>query len=140
MKLSSLPSAILTGILFGASMFGAGFCLGTVRVLLLAPAIGEFHAVLVELPLMMIICWRLSTRFVKKLDPFPIFVSSLFMGLFAYATLMLLEVALCLWIFGKTMDETMDDFASPKGRIGISGQVVSSLFPAWQVSVKPKRA
>ena len=135
MKLSTMYDVVLAGVGYGVSMFGAGFVLGTIRVLLLEPSIGELAAVLVELPLMTPICWQLSGLFAKKLD--KVRTSGLVVGPVALSTLLLLEVALAL-LFGKTLQEVLQDHDSTKGRIGLVGQVVASFFPVWRLRRKQK--
>ena len=50
-------SSVKAGIAYFAIIFAAGFMLGTIRVLLLIPRIGETWAVLAELPVMMMLSW-----------------------------------------------------------------------------------
>lgn len=134
MQSSTLSDVILTGIYFGLSMFGAGFCLGVFRVLLVVPMIGELPAVLMELPLIMMACWRLSKLFIQNVSN-----GVVAMGVVAFATLLLFEVALSLLVFDKALDEILQDFASTKGIIGILGQVTASSFPAIQLRMKRKQ-
>ena len=136
MPSSTLFDALLSGIGYGVSMFGAGFVFGAFRVLLLAPSLGELVAVFIELPIIMIICWNLSKLFVEKVVEAG---SGVTMGIFAFVTLLLLEVGLALFVFDRTWDETLQDFASLKGRIGLAGQLISSLFPLWHLRMKPKQ-
>jgi len=136
MQSSSLFNVLFVGVLFGTSMFGAGFCLGLIRVLVVAPSIGELYAVLMELPLMFLICWLLSKSYLQKLDSPN---SGFIMGSVAFATLLLFEVALSLLVFDKTVDETLQDFTTIKGKIGLIGQVISSFFPVIQLWAKPKQ-
>lgn len=139
MKSGSVYNAVLVGTWFGLFMFGAGFFLGTVRVLLVAPAVGEFRAALVELPFIMTICWYQSLYFVKKLLDAGSAGVRLWMGTIAFGTLMLLEVALSLLAFHKTWGETVQDLNSAKGRLGTFCQFISSLSPVWQLMGAPKR-
>jgi hypothetical protein len=125
-------SVLFIGSCFGLSMFGAGFLLGTVRVLLVAPAMGEFQATLVELPFIMTICWYQSLYFVKKLDADSL-LDRIGMGFIAFGTLMVLEVAGSLFIFHKTLDEFLKDSSSAKGTLGTVCQFISSLSPVWQL-------
>lgn len=132
---------VLAGIAFGLSMFGAGFCCGTIRVLLVAPTVGEFAAVLMELPLMLYICWRLGSMFVEKFNGSKIQSISgwSIMGLIAFATLLFLDIGLSLLAFDKTLQETIQDLTSPKGTVGTICQLISSFLPLLQVKSKEKK-
>ena len=136
MQSNSIPSAVLTGIAFGLSMFGAGFVFGTIRVLFLVPRFGEFTAVLMELPLMVPISWKLSEMFKGKVGDVP---SGMLVASIAFCTLLSFEVTLSLLLFGNTRDEMLQDFTSAKGVTGLVGQLISSSFPIWQLKKdKPK--
>jgi hypothetical protein len=97
-----------------------------------APAMGEFQATLVELPFIMTICWYQSLYFVKKLDADSL-LDRIEMGFIAFGTLMLLEVAVSLFIFNKTLDEFLKDSSSAEGTLGTVCQFISSLSPVWQL-------
>ena len=133
---STQSNTVFTGISFGMSMFGAGFCFGIIRVLLVVPSIGELPAVLVELPFMVPICWLLSKSYIQKLDSMR---SGMFVGGIAFATLMLFEVALSVLVFQKTLEEKLQDLNTTKGKIGLVGQLLSSSFPVIQLKMKPKK-
>lgn len=49
--------AALAGLAYFTLVFAAGFGLGTLRVLALAPILGEGGAVLLELPIILAIAW-----------------------------------------------------------------------------------
>ncbi|MDQ7010342.1 MAG: hypothetical protein Q9M29_00840, partial [Mariprofundaceae bacterium] len=49
--------ALQAGIAYFAMVFAAGFMLGIVRVMLLAPNVGETLAVAIELPIMLAVSW-----------------------------------------------------------------------------------
>jgi hypothetical protein len=137
--LSDIFSTILTGITFGLSMFGAGFCLGVIRVLVVAPALGnELTAVFLEFPLITFLCWRLSTLLIRKLHNIDSTFNGFIMGVCGFTTLLLCEVGLSLLVFDKSLKETLQDFATTKGRIGLAGQAISSSFPVWQLKLKRK--
>ena len=49
------PSALKAGVAYFGAGFGFGFLLGTFRILVLLPAIGEIFAVLLEVPIILAI-------------------------------------------------------------------------------------
>jgi hypothetical protein len=52
-----MMGSVKAAIGYFAVVFGMGFLLGTLRVLHIAPRLGEEFAVLIELPLMLAISW-----------------------------------------------------------------------------------
>jgi hypothetical protein len=68
--------ATKAGALYAIIVFVIGFILGTIRVLLVAPRLGETTAVIIEAPIMLAASWfvcrwcvgRLSVRRTVRLD------------------------------------------------------------------------
>lgn len=52
-----LVRSALAGLAYFTLVFAAGFALGTARVLVLLPGVGETTAVLLELPLILTVSW-----------------------------------------------------------------------------------
>jgi len=130
-------SSIKAGMSYGSFMFLAGFVFGFVRVLVIERLIGDFAAVLVELPIMMRVCWSLSqlhtTRNNVQKNNLVVLAFS------ALATLLLLETVLAT-LFGKTLEETAQDMIfTSKGRLGLTGQVICSFFPYIRTRLIPKQ-
>lgn len=133
--------AILSGIFYGISMFAVGAVLAPLRMFLLAPLLGERNAVLVELPIILTICWYLSGQALicwYLLDLAMTYgraydvddrshVDSI--GAASLLTLVLLEVTLSTTLLHRTMDETYGELTSTNGVIGLSAQLVASSFP-----------
>ena len=62
--------ALKSGIIYFLLVFGAGFVLGTVRVLLIVPLVGHRTAELLEMPLMLL-ATVLAARWVTRRFPEP---------------------------------------------------------------------
>ena len=60
--------ATKAGALYAIVVFSIGFILGTIRVLLLAPRLGETTAVIVEAPIMLAASWFVCRWCVDRLD------------------------------------------------------------------------
>src|ERR1700687_1040773 len=97
--------AIRAGALYALVVFGVGFVLGTIRVLLMIPHIGETAAVLVEAPIMLAASWYVCRWSVERLDSPRNFPSRSVMGAVAFVTLMLEELALAVLVFGRSPAE-----------------------------------
>ncbi|HSF62739.1 MAG TPA: hypothetical protein VLA78_00005 [Paracoccaceae bacterium] len=120
---------LLTAALaYFALVFAAGFALGTARVLLLAPRLGETGAVALELPVMIALSW-LSASWVLRRRPLPPGAPRLAMGAVAFALLMGAEAALAVLAFGQTPAAWAAALATPPGALGLAGQILFALIP-----------
>jgi hypothetical protein len=105
--------------------FLMGFILGTIRVLLLVPRLGETTAVIIEAPMMLVASWFVC-RWVRR----TVSARSL-MGLVAFVVLMSAEVGLGA-VFGRSLVDQLAAFKSPPGAIGLGAQVIFAIFPVIQ--------
>lgn len=126
-------TALSLGLRYFAGVFAAGFALGTVRTIWLAPAVGELAAVATELPIMLAISWWWCRRVLagKALATAGRGV----MGATAFLWLMLAELALSL-AFGRTFGEHLAELMAPAGLLGLAGQLG---FAALPLIIKPAR-
>jgi len=115
-----------------ALVFTVGFVLGTLRVTVLVPAVGELVAVMVELPLMLTASWFICRRVVRHFGVPAAAGPRLAMGAAAFALLMVVEFTLSVTAFGRTPGAFFAGLATPAGLLGLAGQVVFGLWPWWQ--------
>jgi hypothetical protein len=90
---------MIRGVVYFAFVFGVGFLLGIVRVLLLEPRLGERWAEVAEMPLMFIAI-VLAARFVVRRFPSSRRGSYLVSGGVALLLLVLVELSVVLGIRG----------------------------------------
>lgn len=118
--------------MYFAGVFALGFALGGIRLILLVPALGEFLAVLIEVPVILGLSWLLCARAIRKLQlaaqPWP----RLQMGAVAFGFLMLAEFLLARFMFGESTAVYLAGFATAAGMLGLAGQIVFALFPLLQ--------
>ena len=95
---------IVRGVVYFALVFGIGFLLGIVRVLVLVPRLGERWAELVEAPLMLVAI-VLSARFVVRTFPAPHRTGYLISGGIALLLLILAEVFVALGMRGVSISQ-----------------------------------
>ena len=125
-----MTAVLKAGTIYFAIVYAIGFLLGTVRVLVLSPRVGETTAVLFEAPVMLFISWIAarwsSSRYsvAAKLQP------RLAMGAIAFALLILGELAVSSLVFGRSLPATVATYASLPGVVGLSAQVIFALLPA----------
>ena len=115
-----------------ALAFTLGFVLGTLRVTVLVPALGELVAVMVELPLMLTATWFICRRVVRHFGVPAAAGPRLAMGGVAFALLMVVEFTLSVTAFGRTPSAYFASLAAPAGMLGLAGQAVFGLWPWWQ--------
>lgn len=109
--------------------FGIGFLLGPVRELLLAPALGRVGALLVELPVLLGLCWWLSPRVMRGV---PRGLGRLRLGFAALVLLLLLEFTLGMLLRGWDLPAWLADFWTTHGAVTLAGYWVFALIPYWR--------
>ena len=132
--------AILAGITYGGGMFMAGFVMGAIRQIFLAPLVGDLLAVIFEIPFMLVICWYLSKQCL--LSWYLCKCCLLWkeectnvntIGITSFLTLLLLETVLSMTLFNRSLDEIQEGFATTNGRIGLVAQLLAATFPSLQL-------
>lgn len=117
--------AVIAGAVYFLLVFAVGFALGTFRVLVLLPWIGELAAVLLELPVMLGISWILAGRLVARFGVPGAIPARLTMGGVGFALLMVAEMVLAVSLFGQPMAAHLAHYATWPGAIGLAGQAGS---------------
>src|SRR4051812_22335794 len=97
--------SLSAGTAYFALVFALGFILGTIRALLIAPRLGEAGVVLLELPIMLLASWIACGWVIRRLRVNPAFAARLTMGATAFVLLMLAELGVSVFAFGRTPAE-----------------------------------
>jgi hypothetical protein len=121
------------GCVYFLVVFAAGFLMGSLRVLLIEPAVGETVAVLLEIPVMLTIAWFASRRTVAWFSVPARLRPRLAMGGLAFALLMLAEIGVSTLAFQRTPIEHFQAYLAAPALVGLAGQIVFALFPAAQL-------
>ena len=122
---------IEAGALYAIIVFLIGFILGTIRVLLLVPRLGETTAVIVEAPIMLAASWFGCRWCVDRLNVRRTVPFRLLMGFVAFVVLMSAEVGLGA-VFGRSIADQLAAYGSLAGAIGLGAQVIFAVFPVIQ--------
>jgi hypothetical protein len=125
--------ATKAGALYAIVVFSIGFILGTIRVLLLAPRLGETTAVIIEAPIMLAASWFVCRWCVDRLDVRRTVSARSLMGLAAFLVLMSVEVVGMGAVLGRSLVDQLSSYGSLFGAIGLAAQVVFAMFPLIQV-------
>jgi hypothetical protein len=131
-------SAAKAGAAYFAIAFAAGFALGTLRVLVLAPRLGATGAVLLELPVMLAVSFFAARWTVRRFAVPDRAGPRLAMGGLAFALLILAGTLLGLALFGRTLAAQAATYAEPEAHLGLGAQVLFALMPL--VAGPPRRA
>jgi hypothetical protein len=124
-----MEAALTAACAYFGIVFAAGFALGTIRVLTLAPRLGELGAVLFELPIMLAISWFASGAVIRRFAVPAGWDQRAIMGAAAFVLLMLAELGLSLFVFERPAGAFLASFTTPSGAIGLLGQIAFALFP-----------
>lgn len=127
-----MTKALAAGMVYFLAVFAAGFLLGTLRVLIVVPAAGEFAAILLELPAILAVAWLACRRTVRGFAVPAAAAPRLAMGASAFALVMAAEFVLAVFAFGLPAGEYAASFLTPAGAPGLAGQVLFALFPLIQ--------
>lgn len=121
--------AVLAGLAYVAVVFAVAFAIGALRVLVLAPRLGETLAVLVEVPVVLAVSWWSCGVIVRRFAVATGLRHRLVMGALAFIVLQAVEAMLALTAFGRSGAEYLAAFATPAGLIGLAGQIAFALIP-----------
>jgi hypothetical protein len=124
---------VKAGFFYFALVFGVGFLLGTFRVVVATTYVGEFLAVLIELPIILAVAWAICRWLIKRLQVPRDWRSRLTMGSLAFGLLMAAELFLSAALFGNSLGDHLATYRSPPGALGLIGQLVFASFPLLQL-------
>jgi hypothetical protein len=124
--------ATKAGAFYALTVFVIGFILGTIRVLLLVPRLGERIAVIIEAPIILVVSWFVCRWCVDRLDVKRAVPARSLMGLVAFLVLMSAEFGLGA-VLGRSLMDQVAAYGSPPGAIGLAAQMTFAMFPVIQV-------
>jgi hypothetical protein len=114
-------------LLYFASVFGVGFVLGIIRVLLVAPYIGVRWAELLETPLMLLASFYFARLVVRRFGPFTP-GRRLAIGLIALAFLLAAELGL-MFAQGQTLADYLASRDPVSGVVYLLALAAFALMP-----------
>jgi len=117
------------GTLYFAAVLSLGFVLGTLRVLVLLPRMGEVAAVAIELPVMLALSWFIAGALIRRCRVPARAGARLIMGGVALVLLLLAEAVLGGLGFGQSLAQHLGHYLTPAGALGLAGQGVFGLIP-----------
>lgn len=124
-----MRKAVVAGIIYVAVVFAFAFAIGVVRVLLVAPRLGEMVAVLLELPVVLAVSWACCGAIVTRLAVSPRLGDRMMMGGVAFVVLQAVEALLAVFAFGRSPTLYLAGFTTLAGLLGLGGQIGFALIP-----------
>lgn len=134
---SDAGRAILAGSMASALVMVAGTVLGTARVLLVAPRLGDTAATLLELPVILAAGWFACRVAARRHGVGPDTASRIIMGAAALAVLVALEALLAFVVAGTSPATFLSGYRETAARIGLAAQVLYATFPVLQAKLRP---
>ena len=130
--MTNIVAAIRAGAVYFAVVFVLGFILGTVRVVWVAPQLGEATAVFLEAPIILAFSWAVSRWCVSYFQVQANLAARLLMGLVAFVLLMSAELGVSVTAFGRSVADHFAGYLSLPGSIGGSAQLIFAFLPVIQ--------
>lgn len=123
--------AIKAGLAYFALVFGAGFVLGVLRVILLVPQLGERTAELAEMPIMLVVI-LISARFVVRHFGVPHSMPArLGSGLLALVLLLTAELALAVILQERSLADYVSSRDPVSGSVYLAMLGLFALMPSF---------
>lgn len=124
---NAVAPGLRAGLRYGAEAFALGFLLGTLRIIVLVPALGLLAAVLCEIPVMLLaMAWRAGV--IMRHHRLRSTGQRAVMGVAGFALLMTCELGLGLAL-GTTPGEWFAGLATHAGVAGLAAQLVFAILP-----------
>jgi hypothetical protein len=123
---------LVPAVAYFAVVFAVGFVLGTLRVLLVAPRLGEMAAVAVELPVILASAWLICRWVMRRWAVPSDSRSRLLVGATALVLLLAAEIVLGLTLFGRELAGQLTEMTGGIGAVGLAAQIIYAFFPLMQ--------
>ena len=122
---------IKAGLSYFALVFGAGFVLGSLRVTLLVPRLGERMAELSEMPLMFAVIVFAARFVIRRFTVPPSIAARLGTGLLALALLLAAELLLAVALQDRALADYVASRDPVSGSVYLAMLVLLALMPAF---------
>ncbi len=130
------PRIAGAGCAYFALVFGAGFVLGTLRVLFVVPAVGERVAELGETPLMLLVVF-VAARWIVQRFRISGRGARIYVGLTGLTLLLLAECSVVVFV----RNESLGEYVAGRDPVAATVYLVSlALFALMPALVRPARA
>jgi hypothetical protein len=122
------------GFVYAGLVYAAGFALGAVRVLYVAPWIGMSMAIWIEIPLMLGISWLACGFVLRRSRAAPNWGARARMGAAAFAVLIAGEIAVGVFVFDRAPVDALETLVDAENVPGLCTQILFALMPLVRLS------
>lgn len=129
-----MHAALRAAAAYAAVVFAAGFVLGTLRVLVVAPRLGELGAVALEVPAMLAVSWLACAQIEPRFGVPRRVGARLAMGVAGFVLLQAAEVLLGVVAFDRGPAEQLDSLAQAPGAVGLIAQLGFAAIPVVRLA------
>lgn len=124
-----MAKSLGAGLAYFLLIFLAGMVLGTIRILLLEPRMGEVASTLLELPVMLALAWLVCGWLIRRFELLSAARDRALMGIVAFVLLMAAELALSLYAVGGSVEGHFAAYQRTAPMLGLLGQLAYAVFP-----------
>jgi hypothetical protein len=124
-----MGAAMRSGAAYVAVVFLAGFALGTLRTLVVAPRVGGTWAVLIETPLILAAIWWAARWCVSRFKVPATPPARLAMGAAAFVLLQALELGVALVVLHRSAAVQLASYRTAAGAVGLGAQAAFAAMP-----------
>lgn len=124
-----MKRALIAATIYFLMLFTLGFLLGTIRVMIVAPRVGELAATAAEAPVMLVAALFACRWAVRRWRVPPQAVLRWIMALAFFALLLVSEASLGAILFDRTLAEQWAALRTLAGVLGLSAQVIAASLP-----------
>jgi len=117
------------GVLYFAVVFGAGFLLGPIRIVLIVPRLGTRTAELIEAPVMFVVSLVAARWIIRILAVPPTLSQRLTMGGIGLGLMLVAEFALVSWLRGLSLREYLATRDPVAGAVYYLSLVLFAILP-----------
>jgi hypothetical protein len=117
------------GFVYAGLVYAAGFALGAIRVVYVAPWIGTSTAIWIEIPLMLGISWVACGFVLRRSRATPTWGEPARMGAVAFGVLIAGEIAVGAFVFGRSPAEALAILVGAGNLPGLCTQILFALMP-----------
>jgi len=117
------------GLLYFALVFGAGFVLGSIRILWVVPRFGARMAELMETPIMFVVTIAAARWIVRRLAVPSVPSRRLAMGCIALGLMLIAEFTLVLWLRSLSIGEYLSSRDPLSGTVYYAMLAVFAIMP-----------
>lgn len=125
----SIKQLVAPALAYFAIAIGAGFLLGTVRVLWLVPQLGVRYAELAEMPIMLLAVFFAARWVTQYFAVPPVTPARLVVGSSALICLLIVELTVVLWLQGISIAESFANRDPISGTAYLVSLILFGLMP-----------